>query len=48
MWNRYVLTVDRLARSSLHQLRRKMGHDLVAMEIKIDPLVGASTFVAAE
>ena len=32
----------------MHQIGRQMGHDLVAVEIEIDPFIGASAFVAAE
>ena len=44
----HLLAVDRIARPSANRLRSKMRDDLMAVEVEIDPMVGASAFRAPE
>ena len=48
MRHRHLLAVDRIGRARAHRVRREMGDDLVAVEVEIDPMVGAAAFGAAE
>ena len=48
MRHRHVLAVDRIARPLARRVRREMGDDLVAVEIEVDPMVGAASLRAAE
>ena len=44
----HVLAIDRVGRASSRRIVGKMRNDLVAVKIEVDPLLGASSFRAAQ
>ena len=48
MRHRDVIAVDRIGGAGAHRIRSKMRHELVAVQIEIDPVTGASPLRAAE
>ncbi len=48
MRHRHRVAVDRVDRAALDRIRSKVGNDLVAVKVEIDPMIGASAFRAPE
>jgi len=46
--HRHAVPIDRIALRRAGLAGRKVGHDLVAVEIEVDPVVGAAALGAAE
>ncbi len=44
----HFFAVHRIGSAFPHRFRRKVGDDLMTVEVEIDPMVGASTFGAAK